>query len=68
MKDIQSSWGQSPTAFSHAKVQLTWNKFFGRENNSCSDFMFSNKEETALGRSFGKNKQTKYITMPKILF
>lgn len=54
LKDMQSSWGQSSTAFSHAKVQLTWNDCFGRENSFCSDFMFNNKEE---GRWYGKNKQ-----------
>lgn len=68
MKDTQSSGGQSPTAFSHAKVQLTWNECFARENNFCSDFMFSNKEEIALGRLYGKNKQTQYITILEILF
>lgn len=31
--------------------------YFGRENNFCSEFMFSNKEEIALGRSYGKEKK-----------
>lgn len=43
---------------------------FGRENNFCSEFMFSNKEEIALGRSYGKKKspQTKCVTMLKNCF
>lgn len=38
---------------------------FGRENNFCSESVFYNKEEIALGRSYGKKKspQTKCVTM-----